>query len=315
MIIYKATNQINNKIYIGQTIKPLEARANEHKYDSKRNNYAFPNAIKKYGFENFTWEIIETCSSQEELDNSEIKWIKYFDSTNNQIGYNIAQGGNPGKDIGRENLSNLWKTQEFRDKMKQATRKGAQKLTEEQVAQIKLYYSIGIPIRVLTRYYNITHSGIEGICYNHTWKDIEKANDVDSDLLKVFENIEIQLQKELQEKTKNIIFDDDSKQYVAKRAKQTRMKLTIEQIAKLKYLKDIGATARLGSELFYISFSLVKKIFESVKYPEIPKCKEEDFTLEELQFYKEKIQESIEKRKESQLKGLQAGWNRSRNKN
>ena len=59
MIIYKVTNIINNKIYIGQTIHSLNIRKSQHErsheYEYKT---AFSNAIKKYGKENFIWEII-----------------------------------------------------------------------------------------------------------------------------------------------------------------------------------------------------------------------------------------------------------------
>jgi hypothetical protein len=56
MIIYKATNKINGKIYIGQTINSLKYRSNQHKRDANRlskRNYYFTNAIVKYGFEAF----------------------------------------------------------------------------------------------------------------------------------------------------------------------------------------------------------------------------------------------------------------------
>lgn len=56
MIIYKATNKFNGKIYIGQTINSLEYRSNQHKRDANRvnkKNYYFINAIAKYGFQEF----------------------------------------------------------------------------------------------------------------------------------------------------------------------------------------------------------------------------------------------------------------------
>lgn len=96
-IIYKATNNINNKVYIGQTIQPLNTRKSIHKYhalndNSKeyKNNH-FYNAIRKYGWENFSWEVIDTADTYEELDNKERYWINHYDSINN--GYNIRIGG------------------------------------------------------------------------------------------------------------------------------------------------------------------------------------------------------------------------------
>ena len=85
MIIYKTTNLINGKIYVGQ--------------DSKNNPGYFgsgkiiKSAIKKYGKENFKKEIIETCTSKEILDEREKFWIKELNSRDKSIGYNITEGG------------------------------------------------------------------------------------------------------------------------------------------------------------------------------------------------------------------------------
>ena len=71
MIIYKATNKINGKVYIGQTINSLEHRKSGHERDAhckKKSTVYFHNALLKYGFENFNWEVIKECASQKELD-------------------------------------------------------------------------------------------------------------------------------------------------------------------------------------------------------------------------------------------------------
>ena len=86
--IYKITNLKNNKIYIGQS-KDIQRRWNEHKYD-ERHNSPIHNAIKKYGIDNFQFEVIEECSLQE-LNEREKYWIEYYDSYNN--GYNLTLGG------------------------------------------------------------------------------------------------------------------------------------------------------------------------------------------------------------------------------
>ena len=81
MIIYKATNKINGKSYIGQTIKPLERRISGHLYELKNgSDYYFHNALRKYDFENFSWEIICECSSKEEMTDKEKYYIKFFDT-------------------------------------------------------------------------------------------------------------------------------------------------------------------------------------------------------------------------------------------
>ena len=93
--IYKITNLINNKCYIGQTIKNIEERWNRHKRDAfnkKNYNYNYPlyKAFRKYGLENFSFEIIEECNISE-LNEKEIYWIQYYDSYKN--GYNQTTGG------------------------------------------------------------------------------------------------------------------------------------------------------------------------------------------------------------------------------
>ena len=88
--IYCITNKINNKKYIGQS-KNIYKRWKQHKnkIKSNDNNYLY-NAIRLYGLENFSFEIIEECSI-DELNEREIYYINYFDSYNN--GYNSTYGG------------------------------------------------------------------------------------------------------------------------------------------------------------------------------------------------------------------------------
>lgn len=89
--IYKITNKINGKVYIGQSIN-IERRWKEHISD-KRKNSLIHLAIEKYGEKNFNFEIIEECS-QSDLNQKEQYWIKEYNSFKN--GYNLTRGGNSG---------------------------------------------------------------------------------------------------------------------------------------------------------------------------------------------------------------------------
>ena len=85
MIIYKTTNLLNGKLYIGLSIN------NRSRYYGS--GILIKLAIKKYGKENFKKEIIEYCTDIDDLNNAEIFWIWKCDSLAPK-GYNIAKGGN-----------------------------------------------------------------------------------------------------------------------------------------------------------------------------------------------------------------------------
>ena len=86
--VYKTTNLVNGKIYIGQ-----------HKTNNLEDGYigsgvSFSRAVAKYGKENFKFEIIESClPCRHHLNSREIHWIAFYNSTKKEIGYNIGHGG------------------------------------------------------------------------------------------------------------------------------------------------------------------------------------------------------------------------------
>ena len=87
--IYKITNKINKKVYIGQSIN-INARWKEHLNNAQTKDNVIYKAMRKYGIENFVFEIVELCSEYL-LDEREKYWIQYYDSYNN--GYNMSLGG------------------------------------------------------------------------------------------------------------------------------------------------------------------------------------------------------------------------------
>jgi group I intron endonuclease len=63
-VIYKCTNKINCKVYIGQTKQNLSTRITQHKNQSENNpSTYFHKSLKKYAYENFEWEILKICFS------------------------------------------------------------------------------------------------------------------------------------------------------------------------------------------------------------------------------------------------------------
>jgi group I intron endonuclease len=91
--VYKYTNLINGKIYIGQTMESIEMRAGHNGYKYRKCPY-FYNAIKKYGWDNFTVEILQDNLTHEQANEFEVNYIKLFNSQDPNIGYNISDGGN-----------------------------------------------------------------------------------------------------------------------------------------------------------------------------------------------------------------------------
>lgn len=88
--IYKITNTINNKSYIGQSINIASRWAEHKRLSNSEDQRIIYRAIRKYGLENFTFEVLEECQEQE-LNEREIYWINFFDSFEN--GYNMTYGG------------------------------------------------------------------------------------------------------------------------------------------------------------------------------------------------------------------------------
>lgn len=95
MLIYMATNRINGKQYVGQTVSSLKIRKTKHIREALAescNSYYFQRAIKKYGQENFDWKILhEDVINIDNLNRLEIFYIGYYDTFKN--GYNLTEGG------------------------------------------------------------------------------------------------------------------------------------------------------------------------------------------------------------------------------
>jgi len=92
--IYKVTNKTNGKIYIGQTWLTLRKRWRFHSND-KSGCIKLRTAIKKYGINSFSINLITLCGTQESADYWEDYFIKHYDAIKN--GYNIKEGGSRGK--------------------------------------------------------------------------------------------------------------------------------------------------------------------------------------------------------------------------
>jgi len=97
-IVYLCTNKINGLKYVGQTIRTLDRRISDHISYITNPKYTKPfhKALGEFGKDNFTWEILETCHTSEELKEKEIHWIEFHKSNNPKFGYNQNKGGSTG---------------------------------------------------------------------------------------------------------------------------------------------------------------------------------------------------------------------------
>lgn len=106
--IYKITNDVNGKVYIGKTLFSVEKRWKEHLNDSRRErckNRPLYRAMNKYGVEHFHIETIEQCTD-ENVSDKEKYWISYYKSYHN--GYNATYGGDGTIRVNRALVILLW---------------------------------------------------------------------------------------------------------------------------------------------------------------------------------------------------------------
>jgi group I intron endonuclease len=208
-IIYKATNTVNGKVYIGKTERTLSQRKSEHKYMAKVNDRRSPFqiAILKYGgVSAFIWEQIDTFANAEELEEKEKFWVAFYKADNPAHGYNHTVGGiktvytqEARKKISeaqkgeksywfgkshtfeaRKKMSeahkgiNTWQkgkkaSEETKRKMSEARKGKNSTLTETRVKQIKIALANGEKGISLARKYCVTESVISQIKHGKTW--------------------------------------------------------------------------------------------------------------------------------------------------
>lgn len=103
--IYKIENDINGKLYIGQTTFSLEIRFQQHISDSKKGliNRPLYAAMQKYGFEHFHIQLIEETNNPNEREQF---WIRYYDTYKN--GYNATIGGEGKSIIDKKEIYDIW---------------------------------------------------------------------------------------------------------------------------------------------------------------------------------------------------------------
>ena len=144
--IYKITNTLNGKVYIGQS-KNISQRWKAHRTRYQTEDSLLYRAMRKYGIENFTFEVIEECDI-DQLNDREIYWIAYYQANNCEKGYNLTIGG---------------------------AAITSSKLQEKEVQEIiKLLQNTGISQDKIAKQFNVDQKTISNINTGETWlqKDV-----------------------------------------------------------------------------------------------------------------------------------------------
>lgn len=163
--IYVITNEINQKIYVGQS-NNIKRRIQEHCRSAQPDKYSMKSlrdtttpihrAMQKYGIDNFSINILEECDIKQ-LDQKEQFWVEKLNSNNLDIGYNLTIGG-----------------------QKSFSKKGEQhsqaKLSQVQVAQIKkLLIETDLSYEIIASQFNVSKANICAINRGNIWKDLNEV--------------------------------------------------------------------------------------------------------------------------------------------
>jgi len=170
MGIYKITNIINSKIYVGSAIN-LNKRNKKHLYDLKHNihhSIHLQRAWGKYGEDNFSFEVIEYIEDKDILKEREQYWIDTLNVCDINYGYNIlpTAGNSLGYKMSEEDKKKIG------DSCRGEKNYGT-KLTDVQVYQIKEMCRDGFKNKKIANKFEITIESINNIRIGKTWKHIK----------------------------------------------------------------------------------------------------------------------------------------------
>ena len=185
--VYVIVNTVNGKLYIGKTNNPKRRWIIHRNYANKisnaaRYNYPIYKGMRKYGLDNFQFEVIEACQNEYEALQSEIDWISYLRYMSIPL-YNITDGGqgtsgrrhspmtkNKISQSNKGKKNRLGKTNSSEHKSAIST--ANLKLTEQQVREIKLLLKNGLSTRRIAKLFHISKTSIQNIKSGKYWSHI-----------------------------------------------------------------------------------------------------------------------------------------------
>lgn len=214
--IYKVVNIINNKIYIGYT-KDFKTRKRRHKNSalSLNSNFTIHKAIRKYGWDNFSWEVIyESWDKEHCLRVIEPLLIEEYDSYNN--GYNMDRGGKGALGVKRSPL-----TEEQKKIISERTKIGMSNMSQED--KERMLFSIRNPSEETRQKMSRAKKGKESTFKGKTQPESTKLK-ISNSTKKSWEN----------EETRNKILE-----HIQNPTEETRKKMSEAKIGKSSWNKGV----------------------------------------------------------------------------
>ena len=227
--VYKITNKTTNQCYIGVD-SYYPRRVKQHQRDLKNNkhkNKYLQNSYNKYMKESFTFELLKSCNSRNEMLNEEINSIKYFNSLQTGFNHTIGGEGSFGYKHSKKSISKMssWKriiTDEWRNNISKATKgvkkkKGIKrvnhpnynkwlggekhpvsKFKQIEIDNMRNLYCKGVSLKELSIKYNTSKTYICNIVNNLFWYDENYTKDVITNhIICIEDNLEFKNPKEV----------------------------------------------------------------------------------------------------------------------
>lgn len=175
MIIYKATNIKNKKVYIGMTSKSIAKRRAGHHYSAEKENsqLIFHRAIRKYGRDGFEWEILERLEDLETMAKREVFWISYYKS-HGKFGYNMTDGGEGifGHKMNESAIERTKSTKTKNNSFAKGSRVGTSKLEEKDILRIKSLIVDGLSNQEISDLFGVSRANISHIRLGKSWRHV-----------------------------------------------------------------------------------------------------------------------------------------------
>ena len=177
--VYKYTNLVNGKVYVGQTCQTLKARAQSNGINYSQNP-RFYKDIKEFGWDNFKGEILIDNLNHFQADYYEAYYIKLYQSTDESFGYNISSGAHtPIVDCVREILSEKAK-ERYKDPTKNPmygkkhSEESLKKMSEAKKGKNNPMYGVSMSKESIEKRKRTNE--IRGYTYDkHKWTDEERS--------------------------------------------------------------------------------------------------------------------------------------------